>query len=804
MKNDTKYLLCIGAHFLTMLLGLLILVNRYDFLFSNAFLYFGLLIFLFSVLEIFRSSLRSTKLKLIICIIYCTSILAIALVSGIHAHNVNQYGPLVSDSIQAVYQTDLKEAISYVRKFVGPGVLLFSAGWFLFMAFSYVPILKIKPVNYGNLQRLFLLGLFGLLGAIVVFYNSSDIRLLYREAKAYHQSIISYKSSRLKLAEKYKDQIFETDFQGNIIVIIGESTSRHHLGIYQYFRDTTPLLSEIEDDLIIFDNVISSHSHTVPSLTDALMLNSRDILLDPHNILDIITIAKSAGFYSAWLSNQNAIGIWNNLVTAIASEADFIKYHDPSIGTEFLRSVYDDVLIDSLIQLLTNHSQKRRLIFLHLMATHFPYCTLVPDDFEASNKEFDVPMSKAIYGELLSRQIVGNNPNSIISKYEEYLDCYDLSIRYVDYLLSRTLQYLDDQNEPTIIIYFADHGEAPLIASGHDSRMHSHFHIEIPFLIWANNAYKQQYGNEYERIISGKDYPISLVDFSFALSDLTQIKGIDQQNNRSFFSPNYKIFPRTVINRKVGYDVFSDGGDYVEKTNALLETIKTNYESDAYRKVWAHRVNSMGAMLEAKPFFSGVELDIVFDESKELFFVYHPPVKNVGLDLNTFFRQDNGSLLYWFDWKNASLKNIRSAMNRLTQLDENYFLKKRVIIETDQSFSKISDLAQQEWHTSYYLPTNEVLNSIKEGDTHQKELLAKTIIDKVIHGKFSAISFDVRLYGFFDEFLREFIKRFNLDVYTWDTRLRSDQYKSIEKMEKYLKDDDIDVILINFPSVFDR
>ena len=59
----------------------------------------------------------------------------------------------------------------------------------------------------------------------------------------------------------------------NLIVHIGESTSSMNWSLYGYFRDTNPrLMSLDENELMIFRNIFSTHTHTTPSLLDTLLL----------------------------------------------------------------------------------------------------------------------------------------------------------------------------------------------------------------------------------------------------------------------------------------------------------------------------------------------------------------------------------------------------------------------------------------------------------------------------------------------------------------------------------------------------
>ena len=55
------------------------------------------------------------------------------------------------------------------------------------------------------------------------------------------------------------------------VFIVGESANRNHFSLYGYKRNTTPRLEAMRDELVIFDDVISPDTHTIPSLRKVLL-----------------------------------------------------------------------------------------------------------------------------------------------------------------------------------------------------------------------------------------------------------------------------------------------------------------------------------------------------------------------------------------------------------------------------------------------------------------------------------------------------------------------------------------------------
>lgn len=64
----------------------------------------------------------------------------------------------------------------------------------------------------------------------------------------------------------------------DIIIYIGESTTKSHMSVYGYYRKTTPNLDALKNknELLIFKDVFSTHSHTSPSLLEALSISNKN------------------------------------------------------------------------------------------------------------------------------------------------------------------------------------------------------------------------------------------------------------------------------------------------------------------------------------------------------------------------------------------------------------------------------------------------------------------------------------------------------------------------------------------------
>ena len=101
---------------------------------------------------------------------------------------------------------------------------------------------------------------------------------LHKVSKLYNSSILEKKN----LSKNINYQLETIDIRNekfsdlSVIFYIGEATSRLHWSIYDYFRPTNKSLKKfnVTNSLILNDNVYSTHTHTSPSLLDALTIKS--------------------------------------------------------------------------------------------------------------------------------------------------------------------------------------------------------------------------------------------------------------------------------------------------------------------------------------------------------------------------------------------------------------------------------------------------------------------------------------------------------------------------------------------------
>lgn len=125
-----------------------------------------------------------------------------------------------------------------------------------------------------------------------------------------------------------------------------------------------------------------------------------------------------------------------------------------------------------------------------------------------------------------------------------------------------------------------------------------------------------------------------------------------------------------------------------------------------YDKIWAHRVNSTEKLESALKYFKGVELDLVYDDQKNVLDVTHPPVPSINLDLETYLSYINTpeKPYIWLDIKNLDNENKNFILQILNKLfSEKEYPLKKVLVETRYA-EALPEFSAAGFKTSFYLP----------------------------------------------------------------------------------------------------
>ncbi|MCX2716838.1 phosphoethanolamine transferase [Helicobacter sp. MIT 21-1697] len=429
-----------------------------------------------------------------------------------------------------------------------------------------------------------------------LFRYGNVITLTLIETNSY---ITQYKnlSQTLKenLAQREQNEILSNTLElPTIVLIIGESTQRNYMSLYNYALPTTPKLNALvkSGNLIVFDDVISPHSHTNQALQKVLTFSNYENTQIPwfmqQNILDILNLA---GYKTHWLSNQEMVSIYGNVPEVISQRAQYTAFSSKNDSYR-AGNLYDGILLSMLQDVPPSENTKNFYAF-HLMGTHMTYRHRYPKAFA----QFSPQTLKA------------HNLDTFVHSHQKLDDSqletkshYLNAILYNDYVVSSIIESFADKE--ALIIYLSDHGDEVYDFrdfAGHNESMGSRFMIEVPFMVYMSEGFKEKYPDIFTKVQQAKDKPFMSDDFIHSFLDLLGIVSKDSVSSRSIFSPSYNQ------NRA---RIFS-GKDY-DRDLKIHNTFKYNEVSIVPSRLWLHRVDEKAKFEDFKEKYRGFEIDVHF------------------------------------------------------------------------------------------------------------------------------------------------------------------------------------------------
>ncbi|TNC83542.1 MAG: hypothetical protein CSH37_13730 [Thalassolituus sp.] len=394
-------------------------------------------------------------------------------------------GVFTTATMEAVANTDSYEVTEYIKTYSSwQQTALLTVLWSIYALAIYF----VRAPAAGRLRKsIFVLGTILIL---VVAYRTTvmgkfhdTIPGVLGTLPSYYKGNISVQTEvalRKSLLEKtqVKATTRSADRQQTHIFIIGESATRNHMGMYGYSRNTTPELSAIQNELIVFNNVISSHVQTQASLRVALTAAAADQGAMYREALSIIDVANLAGYKSFWISNQQP---QRATIASVSHQADVTHYISNDFnGVEVRR--FDEYMLKSIAEAISDPAPLK-VIFVHTMGSHAAYENRYPESFA----KFDDSKVNG-YREPLSEGEI------------DAINAYDNSILYTDYFVKEVISLLKAESsavgaKEATLTYFSDHGEEVYQTArvkGHTPDNLTPAMMEIPFLVWTSDREGEQ------------------------------------------------------------------------------------------------------------------------------------------------------------------------------------------------------------------------------------------------------------------------------------------------------------------------
>lgn len=355
--------------------------------------------------------------------------------------------------VAAAANTNMRESYEYVQRLTAFDVLLP-------VIFVIVSILFFRMVRGTAKPKKFVL---------VLLILALLLPVLTRYDKDYNKWVFAYKSGYFSVRTYKNEQKLLSKTAGipatwhvngrqnayqNYVLILGESTRRDHMSVYDFPLETTPFLNDSKG--LFFADMIAPAGSTYYSVPRMLSLQVNDQLQSNNNV---VSLAKAAGFETHWFSNQGYIGAADTDISSFAMYADdyfFTKKGDWSFDN------HDDFeLLPKLQEALSRPSDKPKFIVLHVMGTHYHFCDRL---FEGDKRLKDI---------------------------NQELSCYVSGVLKMDEFIKRTYQQLQATGQSFSMNYVSDHG---VTYKGHDEKSYGLLHdtiykenYEVPFMFLSSD-----------------------------------------------------------------------------------------------------------------------------------------------------------------------------------------------------------------------------------------------------------------------------------------------------------------------------
>ena len=363
-------------------------------------------------------------------------------------------------------------------------------------------------------------------------------------------SMITFNMSKYEIRKGLKSALVDESYaisnnNVNLVLIIGESYSKHHSSLYNYQHETNPLLKkELKNgNLFLFDNVIASYNLTTEVMRNLFSVNS---IMDKEVWNDypaFPAIFKRAGY---------DVYFWDNQLTAAEGETSDYSIAAYIHNSNFAKKSYtrcNNKKFDFDYELIKSffHEMKitngNNLIIFHLYGQHAMAAKRYPHI-----KQFIKYSIDSIHGNYSDKQ-------------KEEIAQYDNATLYNDYVISQIIDHFRKKN--AAILYFSDHGEEVHDFRNHYGRTQEEhktpdilkYQYEIPFMVWCSDMYIKKHPGRIALMKAAKSKPFMNDNVSQILFGLCDMKTKYYKSERDLLNSQYKPYKHRIVQGNTDYDL---------------------------------------------------------------------------------------------------------------------------------------------------------------------------------------------------------------------------------------------------------
>lgn len=332
----------------------------------------------------------------------------------------------------------------------------------------------------------------------------------YRVSQQYIESVRAAEEFHRKNVEGLilmhgVDKALPSEVPGTVILVIGESENRDMMKAFtpDYPVNTTPWLSGKKESTSFF---LYPHAYTnFPATTGALTMALTGMNQYNHKsveqVVNLMDIAKAAGYDTWWISNHQQMNTHESGVELVSETADHQIWENPPEGA-------DECMLKELkkIPQTGNH-----FVVLHIMGSHNKYASRIPPDF----KKIKVP---------------GRTDTE---------NAYANTVLYTDQVLGKIFDYAQNNLHLVAMVYSSDHGEDMVYQHGSGRATWPMMHI--PFFIYLSPAYTKAHP-ETSHMLKIHQSQVFTNDMLFdTMSGILQAPNNNYSEAYDLTSPEYRI-----------------------------------------------------------------------------------------------------------------------------------------------------------------------------------------------------------------------------------------------------------------------
>lgn len=319
------------------------------------------------------------------------------------------------------------------------------------------------------------------------------------------------------------------DAPRTLVLVLGESTTREHMHLYGYDRDTTPNLDALaahDKGLTVFRNVVSPRPYTIEVMQQILTFGDQQhpdrFLTDPS----LINLMKQAGYKTFWITNQQTMTKRNTMLTTFSQQTDVPVYLNNQRNQN--ASQYDSVVLEPFDKALRDPADKK-LIIVHLLGTHMDYRYRYPAQFDHFKDATGAPAALA--------------PEQVRT-----YNFYDNAVRYNDFVVSDLIKRYSASTPNGFLLYLSDHGE-DVYSSGNHNRLGRNEAnptrpmYTIPFLLWTSPSWQATHPRDLQAMVNR---PYSSAHLIHTLSDLAGLSYDRYEPAKSLVNDSFTASPRWI------------------------------------------------------------------------------------------------------------------------------------------------------------------------------------------------------------------------------------------------------------------